>query len=277
MFDKRVDVEDVPSGPQCCIAINPFSAIACAAAFAPRALRRLPYRHSSGRLALVNLVTVGFRARFAVESLYTLRSIVACRSRRSRRCARRGAHRARSVCRSQGSGRPRLNSAGQLEAMEDRTRSSAGIDTITLTDSCQSGPDIQLADSKGRSWPGTESQRTLFSKSHLLTSGTTPSRDLQTAPSRPRDLDHRGLDGLEGPLTSGASRQIALERCGQMPDSEPSSSHSDPKRSDTGRCPRGSSRSLPRCSNGGARPAQLHPSDQLPTAWPKSRPYWPVM
>ena len=77
-------------------------------------------------------------------------------------------------------------------------------------------------------WPGTESQRTFFGRSHLLTSGTTPSRDLQTAPSRPPDLDHRGLDGLEGPLTSSASRQIALESCGQMPDGEPSSSHSDP-------------------------------------------------
>ena len=78
-------------------------------------------------------------------------------------------------------------------------------------------------------WPGTESQRTFFGRSHLLTSGTTPSRDLQTAPSRPPDLDYRGVIGLEGPLTSSASRQIALESCGQMPDGERSGSHSDPE------------------------------------------------
>jgi len=46
----------------------------------------------------------------------------------------------------------------------------------------------------------------------------------------PPDLDHRGLDGLEGPLASAASGQITLESCGQMPDSDPSSSHADPKR-----------------------------------------------
>jgi hypothetical protein len=42
--------------------------------------------------------------------------------------------------------------------------------------------------------------------------------DLQTAPTWSPDLDRRGLDGLEGPVMSGATGQIAVGSSGQMPE-----------------------------------------------------------
>jgi hypothetical protein len=73
-----------------------------------------------------------------------------------------------------------------------------------------------------------ESQRTLYGRSHPLTSSTASDRNLQTAPSCFPNLDHRDLDGLEGPLVSGATGQITLGSWDQLPDSNPSISRIDP-------------------------------------------------